>query len=86
MSNVNVVLSEQDLADFLDSNEEYMEAYRSELQRRLAEYYGSVSVEIDANALTDKFDLPDDDDRSEVDHIMNLMVNDWSWLPDMERD
>lgn len=81
MSIVNVILSEQDLSDFLGDNQSYMDAYASELQKRLSQYFDSASVEIDSNALSDKINIDGEVDGGEVAHIMNLMVNGWDWLP-----
>ena len=82
MSKATVILSEQDLRDFLEGNQEHMDAYVAELKRRLTEYFGSADVEIDRNALTDQKDVDGErDDNQTIDHIMNQMVNDWSWLP-----
>lgn len=82
MTNVTVILSEQDLGDFLEDNQEYMAAYEKELEKRLRNHFGSASVTIDSNALTDEIIIDNEiviDD--EVAHIMNLMTNDWNWLP-----
>lgn len=81
MATVTVILSEQDLGDFLEGNQDYMEAYRAELERRLTEYFSYASVEIDSNALADKIDIDGEPDNGEVAHVMNQMVNDWDWLP-----
>ena len=81
---VTVTLSEQDLGDFLEDNQNYMDAYASELQRRLTDYFGSAIVTVDSNTLTDKIEIGDDGDGDDgtVAHIMNQMVNDWDWLPE----
>jgi hypothetical protein len=80
MAKATVILSEQDLSDFLDGNQAYMTAYADELNRRLIDYFGDAEVVIDNNALTDKKDV-DGDQSDEIDHIMNQMVSDWNWLP-----
>ena len=75
-----VILSEQDLSDFLEENQQYMEAYRFELECRLTEYFGEATVEI-SNCLTDSINIDNDPDDFDVtDQIMNQMVHDWSWL------
>ena len=58
-----------------------MEAYRSELERRLREYFGAATVEI-SDYVTDSIDIDGEPDEDRViEHIMNQMVNDWSsWL------
>ena len=81
MSTVTVILSEQDLSEFLEDNQDYMDKYVAELSRRLAESFDTVIVEVDSNALSDKIDIDGErDDEGIVGHIMNLVVNDWSWL------
>jgi hypothetical protein len=80
MAKATVILSEQDLSDFLDGNQAHMTAYADELNRRLTDYFGDAEVVIDNNALTDKKDV-DGDQSDEIDHIMNQMVSDWNWLP-----
>jgi hypothetical protein len=82
MLHPRITLSRQDLADFLEGNEQHMDAYASELQSRLSKAFGDAEVEISRNALTDRFDLDNEDDQHTVNEIMNRMVNDWSWLPD----
>ena len=85
MSNITVILSQQDLGEFLEDNLEYMEAYRAELEKRLTKYFGDSTVEISANHLTDKFNLSEeesDDDLPIIQDIMAKMTNDWSWLPE----
>ena len=82
MTNVKVTLSEQDVADFLEGKEDYMEAYRVELERQLAFHFGSASVDLDFDTLVDKFEFDNNVDRAAVDHIMSLVANDMaSWLP-----
>lgn len=81
MATATVILSEQDLSDFLEGNQVYMTAYANELNRRLVDYFGAAYVEIDRNALSDSIDVDGESDNGEVAHIMNQMVNDWSWLP-----
>jgi hypothetical protein len=81
MAKATVILSEQDLSDFLDGNQTYMDAYANELTRRLTDHFDSANVCIDGNALSDKIDVDGEPDNGEVAHIMNQMVNDWSWLP-----
>lgn len=81
--NINVILSRQDLADFLDDNNDWMNQYRSELNRRLAQY-GTATVEISRNALIDKIVGADGDNDYKAQQIvldqMEKMGNDWSWL------
>jgi len=83
-ANITIVLSEQDLSEFLEGNEAYMSAYADQLQKRAAAYYeaAAVTVDISANALTDTFDIDGEGDDGTIAHIMNEMVNDWDWLPD----
>ena len=82
MSKATVVLSEQDLGDFLEGNQACMDAYATELGKRLTNYFGEADVEISRNALTDKIDVDGEGDDGTVGQIMNRMVNDWSWLPE----
>lgn len=83
MKIVNVILSEQDLSEFLEGDEGYMEAYRAELARRLTEHFDDVNVEIDSNYLVDSIDIDgEQDERGFVNQIMNDMVSDWDWLPE----
>ncbi len=72
----NVILSAQDLSDFMEGNADYMEQYRAELERRLSQF-GEANVEISQNALDDKIDEPEEGTVAEV---MNQMVNNWSWF------
>jgi hypothetical protein len=81
MATATVILSEQDLSDFLEGNQAYMTAYANELSRRLTDYFGAANVEINSNALSDSIDVDGEPDDGEVAHIMNQIVNDWSWLP-----
>jgi hypothetical protein len=88
MKSLIITLSEQDLAGFLEENTDHMEAYRAELERRTAQWAGSlveVDVEISRNALEDKIITDDGSDvDAEVQAIMNLMGNDWNWLEEVE--
>lgn len=72
----HVTLSQQDLADFLNDNADYMESYRAELERRLADHYGAAEVEISRNALEDKIDINGEPDDGSVLAIMAQMAND----------
>lgn len=75
-----VTLSEQDLGDFLDGNQDYMNQYRAELERRLGKL-GNAGVTISRNALNDKILVDGErDDDGIVFEVMNRMVNDWGWL------
>jgi hypothetical protein len=82
MAKATVILSEQDLSEFLEDNQAYMAAYVDELNRRLIDYFGDAEVVIDGNALSDKIDVDGEPDNGEVAHILNQMVNDWNWLPE----
>jgi hypothetical protein len=82
MAKATVVLSEQDLSEFLEDNQAYMTAYADELNRRLIDYFGDAEVVIDGNALSDKIDVDGEPDNGEVAHILNQVVNDWNWLPE----
>jgi hypothetical protein len=82
-----VKLSEQDLSDFLDDNQDWMEQYRAELEQRLGKY-GEASVEISRNALRDKIivnddasDFDEDDEKAFVGEVMTRMANEMDyWL------
>lgn len=75
-----VILSEQDLGDFLDGNQNWMEQYRAELERRLRKI-GRADVTISRNALNDRITVDGErDEDGVVTEVMNQMVNDWSWL------
>ena len=78
-----VILSEQDLADFLDDNITYMDAYVTQLKALLIDYYETenVSVSYSRYLLTDRISIDGEEgDDSTVAELMNRMVNDWSWL------
>lgn len=75
-----VILSEQDLGDFLEGNGDWMEQYRAELERRLNNI-GTADVTISRNALNDRITVDGErDENGVVAEVMNRMVNDWSWL------
>lgn len=76
MSRATVVLSEQDLAEFLDGNEEYMDKYAEELASRLGDVFDSAEVEISRNALSDEIDIDGEPDDGTVAEVMNQMGND----------
>jgi hypothetical protein len=83
MATVTVVLSQQDLSDFLNDNRAQMDAYAQELQTRLAKRFDAAVVEISRDALVDKVDIDGEPDESQiVTSIMDRMVNDWFWLPE----
>lgn len=86
MTHIQVTLSEQNLADFLEADRGDMEKYRAELHHRIINYYGDAEVEIDRNALSDKITTTDvdqeDDTKFVVRHMMGQMTEDWSWLHD----
>lgn len=85
---ITIILSEQDLADFLDNNTNAMDAYVNELHRLIVDYYETenVGVYYSANQLTDSINIDgEDDDEGIIAELMNRMVNDWSWLPGKNR-
>lgn len=79
MTKYTVQLSQQNLADFLDDNSEYMESYRAELERQLGQI-GTAEVEISRNALNDIImvddDAYDDEGIEIVQSVMARMGND----------
>ncbi len=79
MTKYTVRLSEQDLGEFLDGNQEWMEQYRAELGRRLSQF-GEADVEISRNALQDSLQIDGDGDDGFIAETMSRMVSDWSWL------
>lgn len=80
MSKINVQLSRQDLGDFLEDNENWMEQYRAELQRRLVVLGWATDVEI-SDVLSDNIIADDEDQAKEVvGAVMAQMGNDWDWL------
>jgi hypothetical protein len=74
MAHYDIELSRQDLAEFLDENEQYMESYRAELEAQLATGGDTASVEI-TDTLTDKFWVDDDiAEHKDVFHIQAIMA------------
>lgn len=84
MSEISVVLSEQNLGEFLEGNREYMDAYAAEMQKRLSEHFDSAEVEISRSALEDKIFVDDElvNGNDAYSYVADKMVNDWSWLPE----
>jgi hypothetical protein len=82
MANVRVVLSAQDLGDFLEDNQKQMDAYASELQQRLGKQFDSAEVEISRNALSDKIAIDGEPDDGTVEAVMARMTENWDWLPE----
>lgn len=96
VTEIKINLSEQDLSDFLEDNENYMQQYCETLQAKLQIKYPDAEVDVDVypNQLTDKlivdgevveFDETDEmeaDVHADWDQIASDMVNDWSWLKD----
>lgn len=79
---VVVQLSRQNLAEFLDDNQNWMEQYQAELQRQLTGYGYEADVEI-RNVLSDHITGNGDNEdelKEVVQAIQGRMVNDWSWL------
>ena len=81
-----VILSEQDLAEFLDDNITYMGAYVTQLKAVLVDYYETenVSVSYSRERLIDSISIDGENDDGTVAELMNRMVNDWSWLQALE--
>lgn len=83
MSDYQVILSKQDLAEFLEDNQDWMNQYRAELETRLATDGDTAEVEISQNALSDKITVDGEADSDEIETVhavMESMVSDWGWL------
>ena len=87
VTKIVIVLSDQDLSDYLDGNEGYMSAYQNELLKRIAMIYPGIRIEvqISMNALEDSTEVwtdPDydpaleDECKQTVEDIKSDMAND----------
>jgi len=90
VTSIDVTIQANDLADFLADTsdvETACEQYRAEYERRLKEAYPDAEISVDLGnppGLSDRIVIePDelqDDQQPWVEDIVNMMVNDWSWL------
>ena len=82
---IDIVLSGQDLLDFLDDDVDIANKYCAELERCLKELYDIEEIDVDwaTYQLVDKITVDGLDETNvteTVQEIMNRMTIDWDWL------